>query len=237
MAERIHKSTIKGQHMFPLGGMRQWANPSIAALLLLLPPIVLAQQSRSKTQMAQRAGKELIARNGNGEKDVHDRGTNDGGFVIGPQDVLNITVWKETEISQTVMVRPDGMISLPLVNDVQAEGVTPTQLATSITARLREFLTDPQVTVVVKEINSQRIYVLGEVIRAGAYPLFPGMTFLQALSSAGGFTQFANVKKIYLLRTENGRRIKIPLNYKDVVNGRATGQDLVVKTGDTIVVP
>ena len=105
------------------------------------------------------------------------------------------------QLTKTVPVRPDGKISLPLLNDVQAAGLTPTQLATQITESLKKFVTDPQVTVIVREINSQRVYLLGEVTRAGAYPLLPGMTVLQALSSAGGFTQFANIKKIYVLRS------------------------------------
>ena len=109
--------------------------------------------------------------------------------------MLDISVWKEPELTRAVPVRPDGKISLPLLNDVQAAGKTPLQLATDITAGLKKYVTDPQVTVIVTTINSQRVYILGEVNRAGAYPLLPNMTVLQALSSAGGFTQFANLKK------------------------------------------
>ena len=116
----------------------------------------------------------------------------DPNYVIGGQDVLDISVWKEAELTRTVPVRPDGKISLPLLNDVQAAGLTPTQLAAQITESLKKFVTNPQVTVIVTQINSQRIYILGEVNRAGAYPLLPNMTILQGLSSAGGFTQFAN---------------------------------------------
>lgn len=161
----------------------------------------------------------------------------DPNYVIGSQDVLDISVWKEVELTRTVPVRPDGKISMPLLNDVQAAGLTPTQLAESITAGLKKFVTDPQVTVIVKEINSQRVYIMGEVNRAGAYPLLPGMTFLQALSSAGGFTQFANLKKIYMFRTENGKQVKYPFNYKDVVAGKRSDENIVLKAGDTIVVP
>src|ERR1700691_4669480 len=161
----------------------------------------------------------------------------DPNYVIGAQDMLNISVWKEAELTQTVPVRPDGKISLPLLNDVQAAGLTPTQLAEQITTSLKKFVTDPQVTVIVTQINSQRIYILGEVNRAGAYPLLPNMTLLQGLSSAGGFTLFANLKKIYMFRTENGEQVKYPFNYKEVISGKATDQNVVLKAGDTIVVP
>jgi polysaccharide export outer membrane protein len=151
--------------------------------------------------------------------------------------VLDISVWKEAELTRTVPVRPDGKISMPLLNDVQAAGLTPTQLATQITESLKKFVTNPQVTVIVAQINSQRIYILGEVNRAGAYPLLPNMTVLQGLSSAGGFTQFANLKKIYMFRMENGKQVKYPFNYKDVISGKQPDENVVMKAGDTIVVP
>ncbi len=161
----------------------------------------------------------------------------DPNYIIGAQDVLSISVWKEAELTKEVPVRPDGKISMPLLNDVQAAGLTPTQLAAQITVSLKKFVTDPQVTIIVTQINSQRVYIMGEVIRAGAYPLLPQMTFLQALSSAGGFTQFANLKKIYLLRQENGKQQKYPFNYKDVIAGKSGEQNIVLIAGDTIVVP
>ena len=205
------------------------------ALLLLLPPFAArAQQSSGKTQAN---NKVLVARNGNGSKDDRSSPTDDPNYVIGAQDVLDISVWKEPDLTRTVPVRPDGKISLPLLNDVQAGGLTPTQLATQITERLKKYVTDPQVTVIVTAINSQRIYVLGEVSRAGAYVLLPGMTVLQALSSAGGFTQFAKVKNIYVLREENGKQVKYSFNYKAFINGKNPKQNIAVKTGDTIVVP
>ncbi len=163
--------------------------------------------------------------------------TADPNYVIGGQDVLDISVWKEAELTRSVPVRPDGKISLPLLNDVQASGLTPTQLAAQITESLKKFVTNPQVTVIVTQINSQRIYILGEVNRAGAYPLLPDMTVLQGLSSAGGFTLYANLKKIYMFRTENGKQVKYPFNYKDVISGKASDENVVLKAGDTIVVP
>jgi polysaccharide export outer membrane protein len=163
--------------------------------------------------------------------------TDDPNYVIGPQDVLDISVWKEPELTRGVAVRPDGKISMPLLNDVQAAGRTPLQLAADITAGLKKFVTDPQVTVIVITINSQRVFILGEVNRAGAYPLLPNMTVLQALSSAGGLTIYANRNKIYLLRVEEGKQVKHPFNYKDVLAGKAADQNIFVKAGDTIVVP
>ena len=163
--------------------------------------------------------------------------TDDPNYIIGAQDMLDINVWKEPELTRQVPVRPDGKISLPLLNDVMAAGLTPTQLATQITEGLKKYVTNPQVTVIVSQINSQRVYILGEVNRAGAYPLLPGMTVLQALSSAGGFTQFAREKGIYVLRQISGRQEKYPFNYKDVVGGKKSEQNILLKAGDTIVVP
>jgi polysaccharide export outer membrane protein len=163
--------------------------------------------------------------------------TDDPNYTIGPQDVLDISVWKEAELTRSVPVRPDGKISMPLLNDVQAAGLTPMQLTLRITADLKKFIADPQVTVVVAQINSQRIYILGEVNRAGAFPLLPGMTVLEALSSGGGFTMFANTKKIYVLRKVNGEQQKYPFNYKDVVHGKSPESNITLKAGDTIVVP
>jgi polysaccharide biosynthesis/export protein len=161
--------------------------------------------------------------------------TADASYKIGPQDVLRIDVWKETEISRSVPVRPDGKISLPLLNDVQAAGLTAMELANVITEGLKKFINSPQVTVTVTEINSRRVYVTGEVTRPGAYPLLPNMTALQALTSAGGFTQFSNTKKIYVLRNESGKQVKHPFNYKAVLDGKQ--DDIPLQPGDTIVVP
>jgi polysaccharide export outer membrane protein len=163
--------------------------------------------------------------------------TTDPNYLIGAQDVLDINVWKEPDVSRTVPVRPDGKISLPLLNDVQAAGLTPAQLAAQVTESLKKYVTNPQVTVIVATINSQRVYILGEVTRPGAFPLLPGMSVLQALSSAGGFTQFAKVKSIFVRRVENGKESKYPFNYRDVINGKKPEQDILLKAGDTIVVP
>ena len=163
--------------------------------------------------------------------------TQDPNYVIGSQDMLDISVWREPDFSRTVPVRPDGKISLPLLNDMQAAGLTPSQLAEELTKSLNKFVTNPQVTIIVTQINSQRFYVLGEATRPGAYTLIPDMTILQALSNAGGFTTYANSKKIYLLRQENGKQQKLSFNYKEIIAGKRTEQNIVLKNGDTIVVP
>jgi polysaccharide export outer membrane protein len=163
--------------------------------------------------------------------------TTDPAYVIGPEDVLDINVWKEPDVSRVVPVRPDGRISLPLINDVQAAGLSPQELGGMVTEKLRKYFNDPQVTVIVTAINSQRIFVVGEVLRAGAFPLIPGMTVLQALSSAGGFTTFADVKKIHVMRLRDGKNIELPFNYRDVLKGDNPSQNIKLEAGDTVVVP
>jgi polysaccharide export outer membrane protein len=163
--------------------------------------------------------------------------TDDPSYVIGQDDVLDISVWKEPEVSRQVPVRPDGKISLPLLNDVQAAGLTPMQLQAQLSEKLKKFLTEPQVTVIVTAINSRRVYMMGEINRPGAIPLAPNMTVLQAISTAGGLSQFANSSKIQVLRTENGKQVTYFFNYKDVIRGLKTDQNIVLKPGDSIVVP
>jgi polysaccharide export outer membrane protein len=157
-------------------------------------------------------------------------------YVIGADDTLRISVWKEPDLSELLPVRPDGKISMPLLNDIPAAGLTPLQLKDSITEKLKKFIADPRVTVVVTAMNSQRIFISGEVLHSGPTPLLPHMTMLQALSQAG-FTQFASLKGIYLLRTENGKQEKIPFNYKEVIKGNHPEQNITLKPGDTVVVP
>jgi polysaccharide export outer membrane protein len=214
--------------------MRRW----ILALVVVTATAggfsVHAQESPGQKA---KANPMITARNDGRGIDVVEAAANDSSYIIGADDVINVSVWKEPEITRTVPVRPDGKISLPLVNDVQAAGETPMQLAAVVTTRLKKYLADPQVTVIVTQINSQRIYVLGEVTRAGAYPLLPGTTVLQALSSAGGFTQWARLKDIYVLRRVDGKQVKLPFNYKDVIKGQRTEQNVELKAGDTVVVP
>lgn len=157
-------------------------------------------------------------------------------YVIGAEDTLHISVWKEPDLTVTLPVRPDGKISLPLLDDVQAAGMTPVALKEVITGKLKKYVADPRVTVVVTAMNSQKVFVTGEVIHTGTVTLLPHMTVLQALADTG-FTQFADVKHIYILRTENGHPVKHPFNYKEVVKGRMSEQNIELKPGDTVVVP
>ena len=157
-------------------------------------------------------------------------------FIIGPEDVLDVSVWKEPNVSRTLPVRLDGKISLPLLNDIQAAGLTPMQLAAAITERLKAFFTNPQVTVTVTAINSQMVFAVGELNHPGPIRLLPRMTALEAISSAGGITQFADQKHAYVLRHEGGKDIHYPVNYRNLLRGDLRG-NIVLKSGDTIVVP
>lgn len=156
-------------------------------------------------------------------------------YIIGPEDNLQISVWKEPSLSGTIPVRPDGMISLALVGDLPASGRTPMQLANDITVRLKKYVQDPNVSVVVLAVNSQKIYMVGEVGHVGPIPLAAGMTPLQAIATAGGLGPFANSKKIYIMRTVAGKEQKIPFNYKVALKGGDQG--VTLQSGDTIVVP
>lgn len=157
-------------------------------------------------------------------------------YVIGASDSLNVTVWKELALSGEVLVRPDGMISVPLLGDVQAAGLTPVQLASELEGKLKKYIQSPIVTVEIKQIHSKVVYMLGEVGKKGPIDLTPGMTLLQAISSAGGLTDYANSKKIYILRTGSGKQEKVPVHYKEALKGNSA-LNLVLQPGDTIVVP
>jgi polysaccharide export outer membrane protein len=157
-------------------------------------------------------------------------------YIIGPEDNLQITVWKEPTLSGTIPVRPDGMISMVLLGDLPAAGKTPMQLSADIAERLKKYIQDPIVTVVVLGINSQKIFIIGEVGHVGAIALSAGMSPLQAIAAAGGLSPFANSKHIYILRGVGNKRVKIPFNYKQALKGE-NKQDVSLEPGDTIVVP
>ena len=160
------------------------------------------------------------------------------GFVIGVEDVLSISVWKEPELSRQVPVRPDGMISLPLIGEIKAQGLTPIQLQDQVTASLRKLMSDPQVTVIVAEIRSLTFNVVGQVLRPGYFPLTRRMTVLDAIALAGGFQPFAREKKVYVLRTQaDGKQVKLPFNYKDVIKGKHSDENIELQARDTVVVP
>ena len=207
------------------GSMNALIRPFLFSAVLLFMPLAYAQDAPAqKPDESAKPAAVAVA-------------SPDADYKIGPQDIVRIDVWKEPDISRTIPVRPDGKISLPLLNDVQASGLTAMQLSASLRESLAKYLTNPQVTVTVTEINSRRVYITGEVTRAGALPLLPNMTVLQALSSAGGFTQFAKLKNIYVLRNEDGKQVKHPFNYKEVVKGKLAEQNILLQSGDVIVVP
>lgn len=214
--------------------MRRWLYLT-AAVWLALFSIWAQAQGQARKDIKSESAKALTA--GDIASQPAKKAADDPNYSIAPEDVLTIDVWKEPEISRTVPVRRDGKISLPLLNDLQAAGLTPTQLSVEIVERLRATIVHPQVTVIVAQMSSLRVYILGQVTRAGAYPLVPDMTVMQALSIAGGFTPFANLKKIYVMRSENGVSHIFPMNYKEVIRGRKTQQNIPLKAGDTIVVP
>jgi polysaccharide export outer membrane protein len=164
------------------------------------------------------------------------QGQASGSYVIGPSDVLAVTVWKEPTLSGSILVRPDGMITVPLVGDVQASGLTPLQLADQIADKLKKYIQAPNVSVVVDSIHSKVIYLLGEVGKRGPIEMTAGMTLLDAIASAGGLSDYANVKKIYILRDQAGKHEKIPVHYKEALKGNSEF-NLILEPGDTIVVP
>jgi polysaccharide export outer membrane protein len=156
-------------------------------------------------------------------------------YVIGPDDQIAVEVWKEGAVSGNFLVRPDGVITMPLLGEVMAAGFTPLDLAAQITIKLRKFLQDPVVSVVITGIHSKNIYMMGNATKKGPIELTPGMTLLQALGVAG-LTDDANTKKIYILRDEGGKRLRIPVHYKQALKGDPQ-YDIPIKAGDTIVVP
>jgi polysaccharide biosynthesis/export protein len=164
--------------------------------------------------------------------------TKSEGYVIGAEDIITINVWKEPEMSRQVPVRPDGMISLPLLGDVKAQGFTPVQLQDQLTTELKKFVSDPQVTVIVNEVHSLTFNIVGQVQRPGYYPLTRRMTVLDAIALSGGFRDFAKVKKVYVLRTEaNGQQERLRFNYKNVIRGKDQQENVELQPRDTIVVP
>lgn len=162
----------------------------------------------------------------------------DDSYVIGNDDHLSIDVWKEQELSKSVPVRSDGKISLPLVGEIQATGRTPLQLEMDISNRLRSFITAPEVTVIVEQINSKKYNMVGYITRPGSFPLTLSTTIMDAIAAAGGLRDFAKEKNIYILRRNpDGTQTRINFNYKDFIKGRNVAQNIKVQPDDTIIVP
>ena len=157
-------------------------------------------------------------------------------YVIGVADVLSVVFWREKDLSAEVLVRPDGKISLPLLNDVPAAGMTPQQLAAAVQQAALKFVLDPGATVIVKEIRSRKVYVIGEVAKPGTFPLASEMNVLQAIAEAGGFVEGANKSDIVIVRNESGKEHRYKFNYNDVVRGKNVQQNIRLAPGDTILV-
>jgi polysaccharide export outer membrane protein len=158
-------------------------------------------------------------------------------FVIAPEDEIGILFWKETDISGSVVVRPDGMVTIPLLGDVRAAGLTPAALAADLEVRAARYLTGPKVTVSVRQMNSRKVYVTGEVNAPGAYPLTGSRTVIQAIALAGGLREYARAEAITLLRQDGDHTLSFRFNYEDVSRGRNLDQNVELMPGDTIVVP
>jgi polysaccharide export outer membrane protein len=158
-------------------------------------------------------------------------------YTIGADDVLSIVFWRDKELTAEVTVRPDGKISLPLLNDIQASGLTPAQLKDRIVEESKKYVEDPNVTVVVKDIKSRKVYITGEVRKPGFYPLTSSTTVLQMISIAGGLADYAKPDKISVVRVENGKSQSFKFNYKEIIEGKKLTQNIELKPGDTIIVP
>lgn len=158
-------------------------------------------------------------------------------YVIGPSDVLSIVFWRDESMTTEVVVRPDGKISLPLINDVHAAGLTPEKLREQVTELSSKFLQDPAVSVVVKIINSRVVFITGNVGKGGTYPLMAPTTVLQLIAMAGGLTEWARQDGIVILRNDNGKHLRFPFNYRWVLEGKNPRQNIELKPGDTILVP
>jgi polysaccharide biosynthesis/export protein len=161
----------------------------------------------------------------------------DEGFIIGPEDLLVVNVWKEPDVSRSIAVRSDGKITLPLIGEIEASGRTPTQLGHEISGKLQSYISEPEVTVIVQEIRSQRFNILGQVAKPGSYLLSNSVTVLDAIAVAGGFRDFAKKKSIYVLRqSAEGGQMRLPFNYNEVIKGKKPEQNVRLKPRDTVVV-
>ena len=158
-------------------------------------------------------------------------------YVIGAEDVLTVVFWRDKEMSADVAVRPDGKVTLPLVNDIDAAGKTPDQLRALITEAASRFVEAPTVTVVVKQINSRKVFITGLVTKPGVYPLTSTTTVLQLISMAGGLSEFAQIKNVIINRVDNGRQVALKFNYNDVRKGKNLKQNIELRPGDTVIVP
>jgi len=209
---------------------------AVFAVCILIPGWLAAQTDTAKKTNSTKPKAQAVAAGpstGGTAARAHD-----DTYIIGADDVLAINVWKEPEVSRTVPVRSDGKISVPLAGEVQASGQTPRQLEKELASKLQSFISEPEVTVIVAEVKSQKFNILGQVARPGSYPLTNPSTVLDAIAVAGGFRDFAKQKSIYVLRQNpDGTEVQIPFNYKEVIKGKNPQQNVKLEPRDTIYVP
>ena len=218
--------------------MKWNAGPSIQVgiFLLLSSSYMVCQVSGS---YAGKDGQNVeIAQSGTRADALGARRPHDDVFIIGNDDLLAVSVWKEPELSKSIPVRSDGKISLPLMGEVQAAGRTPLQLEVEISNKLKNYITAPEVTVIVEQINSKKFNIMGQISKPGSYPLGLPLTVMDAIALAGGFRDFAKTKDVYILRQRaDGSEFRIPFNYKDFIKGKNPAQNVRVEPHDTIIVP
>ena len=200
---------------------------AVTAIVFVLSVSVMAQQSApspSKAEARPRGAESTVA-------------VTPPGYLIGPEDVLAILFWNDKTISGDVVVRPDGKITTPLLNDIQAAGLTPEELRVRINQEAANFLEDPNATVLVKQINSRKVFITGEVEKPGVYTLTGPMTVLQLIANAGGFKEYAKRDAVVIMRSDAGRQVQLPFDYTEVLHGKKLQQNVELKPGDTVVVP
>ncbi|HEY3884935.1 MAG TPA: polysaccharide biosynthesis/export family protein [Vicinamibacterales bacterium] len=218
------KALIRSLIRTPLGGL------VFSASLLAAAHPAAAQKAKSPSTARPAPPAEIAAAAAKGVVAPAD-------YVIGPDDQLSILFWRDKDISGDVTVRPDGKISLPLLNDVQAAGLTPEELRAKLVDEAKRYIDDPNATVVVKQINSLKVFITGQVAKPGPYPLTAPTTVLQLISTAGGLNEYAKSKSIVIMRTENARQVALHFNYRDAIKGKNLKQNLLLKAGDTVIVP
>jgi polysaccharide export outer membrane protein len=208
--------------MFSAGKSVKTVCVVLAGAALLVPAIATAQAPRNTSKPAAAAAPAVSA---------------PADYVIGPTDVLSVVFWREDKLSGEVVVRPDGKVSLPLINDIQAAGLTPLQFRDKLAEAARRFLEDPVVSVSLRQVNNNRVFITGQVANPGAVSLAGPTTVLQLIAMAGGLNEFADRKRIVVTRVERGTTTSHTFNYEDVLKGKNLPQNIVLKPGDTIVVP
>jgi polysaccharide export outer membrane protein len=214
----------------------------LSVALGLLTAIALPAAAAAQTAPATRPAAQAPAQTPNTPRPAAGTGTAATGlpiptdYVVGPDDILSIVFWRDADMTQEVTVRPDGNITLPLLGDIKAAGLKPSELRDQIAKTAGKFIEDPNVTVVVRQINSRNVFITGGVTRPGAYPVSGQMTVLQLITVAGGLTEFADSKNVRILRVENGQTVSLKFNYNEVMDGKKLDQNIVLKPGDSVMV-